>query len=227
MIPNIIFCDVNKAVIDGWKEYLPKIAPDLKYEIFNGTLSDRMDKRDVDCVISAANAMGLFTGGVDGYISEYAFPQNPMNLTKIAQNHIMNKFTGQVPVGYCSIIEINDRMPFLGICPTMRSPGTRLDAHSTAPYDCMFSALNAVVQHNKIADNKIDNVMVFGFGTGVGGIPEAHCAKMMALACRHFTSLMDRINNPPEDAFNTFGLQLRHGDVSMIRREIDYLSRHG
>jgi O-acetyl-ADP-ribose deacetylase (regulator of RNase III) len=221
-VPKIVFCDVNEVMIKGWTEFIPKIVENLNYEIYHGTLGERMKGGDIQCVISAANAMGLFTGGVDYYIAQQAFPKKPMELTKLAQDFILEHHTGQVPVGSCSIIEVNDNMPFLGICPTMRSPGTRLDVRSTAPYDCMYSALNAVVQHNKTASKKIDAIMVFGFGTGVGGIPEDHCVKMMALACRHFMMFIDRIKNPPTEAFNSHGFRMQHGDVSAIRREIDY-----
>jgi O-acetyl-ADP-ribose deacetylase (regulator of RNase III) len=171
------------------------------------------------CVVSPSNSFGLFTGGVDYYIAKTAFPEDPPALTRLAQKEIADKFGGQVPVGACHVMPVNERLPFLGICPTMRTPASALAPDSTIPYDCTFSAITAVARYNSEhgdGHSPIESVVMFGFGTGIGGLSVEHCARMMALAAKHCAML----KSLPTEVWNSRGFSVTHNTVSKVGREI-------
>lgn len=214
---RLILCDQNPAMVAAWRSESLASAWDYfsKVDILQGDFQT-LDLSNT-CVVSPSNSFGLFTGGVDYYIARTAFPEDPHALTRLAQKEISEKFGGQVPVGACHIMPVNDRLPFLGICPTMRTPASALALDSTIPYDCTFSAITAVTRYNaESSHSPIKNVLMFGFGTGVGGLSVMHCARMMALAAKHCFML----KNLPTEVWNSRGFTITHNTASKVGREI-------
>ena len=210
---ELILCDISHEMVAAWRTYFADV-PIPNKRILNCSLSEL--PCDGLCVVSPSNSFGHFTGGVDAAIARYAFPSEPHKLTHIAQDEIKNKFSGMVPVGSCHIMPINENLPFLAICPTMRCPATILDPKSTIPYDCTFAALNAVLMYNRQNhSNRIKRLIMFGFGTGVGELSYDHCAKMMALACKHFI----RLQNIDKES-SAFGFRITQNQISKISREL-------
>lgn len=210
---KLTLCDRNPAMVTAWRASFWGHFPEVDI------VQDDLQNIDLagTCVVSPSNSFGLFTGGVDYYIAKMAFPDDHHALTRITQKEIVANFGGQVPVGSCFIMPVNERLPFLGICPTMRTPATRLPMDSTIPYDCAFSAIAAAERYNAEHCGAIENLLMFGFGTGVGGLSEAHCARMMSLATKH----CDLLRSLPTEAWNSRGFTITHNTVSKIGREID------
>src|SRR5690606_36896637 len=74
---------------------------------------------DFDCMGSAANSFGLMDGGVDLAITRFF----GIELQERVQQHILDKFLGEQPVGTSIIVETDyEKRPFLAHTPTMRVP---------------------------------------------------------------------------------------------------------
>lgn len=217
---RLILCDRNPAMVAAWRA-----EAFSTWDYFSSVSILQSDFQTLDlastCVVSPSNSFGLFTGGVDYYIAKTAFPDDPPALTRLVQKDISAKFGGQVPVGACHVMPVNDRLPFLGVCPTMRTPACALAPDSTIPYDCAFSAITAVARYNLEAGAPIKTVVMFGFGTGIGGLTTDHCARMMALAVKHCAMLREL----PTEVWNSRGFSVTHNTVSKVGREITMNAR--
>src|SRR5579871_4486674 len=74
-----------------------------------------------DCFVTAGNAFGLMTAGVDAAVVR-RFGED---IQKRVQQRILDQFFGEQPVGTAFIVPTGDRsLPFLAHAPTMRVPGS-------------------------------------------------------------------------------------------------------
>ncbi|MEB3178570.1 MAG: macro domain-containing protein [Nostocaceae cyanobacterium] len=134
-----------------------------------------------DCLVSPANSFGMMDGGMDAAIIRF-FGHSLM--TKV-QQHILEEFLGEQPVGTSFILETgHPKHPFLAHTPTMRVPMSI--AGTDIPYIAMWAMLLAVRRHNQYAKRKIDSVACPGLGTGIGRVPYHEAARQMALAYDNF-----------------------------------------
>jgi len=148
------------------------------------------DIEQYDCMVSAANSFGLMDGGVDLAIIDFFGKELEMRV----QQHILNNFFGEQPVGTSVIIETgHDVHPFLAHTPTMRVP---MAIHGTDNvYLAMKGMLEAVWRHNRLEENrKINRVVCPGLGTGYGKMSNEEAARQMKLAYENFFNPIDRIN---------------------------------
>src|SRR5437588_96556 len=73
-----------------------------------------------DCFVTAGNAFGLMTAGIDAAVVR-RFGED---LMRRVQRYIMDQFYGEQPVGTAFIVPTGDpSLPFLAHAPTMRVPG--------------------------------------------------------------------------------------------------------
>lgn len=134
-----------------------------------------------DCFVTAANAFGMMTAGIDAAVVRY-FGEELMHQV---QHRIMDDYLGEQPVGTAFIIDTNHpAIPFLCHAPTMRVPGG-IDGTDKV-YSATWAALLAVYAHNIRSDHKIETVAFPAFGAGFGGVPYGEVARQMAVAYRHF-----------------------------------------
>jgi O-acetyl-ADP-ribose deacetylase (regulator of RNase III) len=135
-----------------------------------------------DCLVSPANSFGLMDGGIDAAITRFF----GLSLERQVQQHILQEYLGEQPVGTSFIIATgHPQHPWLAHTPTMRIPmaikGTDI------PYTAMWATLLAVRQHNlHHPDAPIRTLACPGLGTGIGQVPPAEAARLMALAYDHF-----------------------------------------
>src|ERR1043166_3077912 len=74
-----------------------------------------------DCFVTAGNAFGLMTAGIDAAVIR----RFGADLMQRVQHHIMDHFFGEQPLGTAFIIPTGDlRLPFLAHAPTMRVPSS-------------------------------------------------------------------------------------------------------
>jgi O-acetyl-ADP-ribose deacetylase (regulator of RNase III) len=134
-----------------------------------------------DCLVSPANSFGMMDGGMDAAIVKF-FGDSLM--TKV-QQHILDEFLGEQPVGTSFIVETGyPKHPFLAHTPTMRVPMSI--AGTDIPYIAMWAMLLTVRRHNQHAERKINSIACPGLGTGIGRVPYNEAARQMALAYDNF-----------------------------------------
>ena len=68
--------------------------------------------------------------------------------------------------------------------------------HRDLVYNCVWSLLNAIYDHNQTVEEggtgvKINKVLMTGLATGVGGISADRCAQQIALAIRDFENSLN------------------------------------
>jgi O-acetyl-ADP-ribose deacetylase (regulator of RNase III) len=142
-----------------------------------------------DCFVTAANAFGMMTAGIDAAIVE-RFGEGFM---RRIQDVIMDRYLGEQPLGTAFLIETgDDTLPYIGHAPTMRVP-SGIDG-SDKVYCATWAALLAVYHHNQTATQKIRSVAFPAMGTGFGNVPYLEAARQMAAAYRHFLNPPHRID---------------------------------
>ena len=133
-----------------------------------------------DCFVTAGNAFGLMTAGIDAAVVRRFGPA----LLERVQHYIMDQYMGEQPVGTAFVLPTGDpQLPFIAHAPTMRVPGSI--AGTDKVYAATWAALLAVQSHNQTSDQKIATVALPAMGTGFGGVPFSEAARQMAAAYRH------------------------------------------
>jgi O-acetyl-ADP-ribose deacetylase (regulator of RNase III) len=142
-----------------------------------------------DCFVTAGNAFGLMTAGIDAaVIHRFGTP-----LMQRVQDRIMDEYMGEQPVGTAFIVPTGDpQVPFIAHAPTMRVPGSI--AGTDKVYVATWAALLTVQAHNVSSEEKIAIVALPAMGTGFGGVPFSECARQMAAAYRHYLEPPHRLN---------------------------------
>jgi O-acetyl-ADP-ribose deacetylase (regulator of RNase III) len=142
-----------------------------------------------DCFVTAGNAFGLMTAGIDAAVI-HRFGEE---LMQRVQHHIMDRFFGEQPVGTAFIVPTGDpSLPFLAHSPTMRVPGSIEGTDKV--YAATWAALLAIQAHNQTADRKIEVAAFPAMGTGFGGVPFNEAARQMAVAYRHYLEPPHRLD---------------------------------
>ncbi|QGJ70141.1 O-acetyl-ADP-ribose deacetylase [Planctomycetales bacterium 10988] len=134
-----------------------------------------------DCFVTAANSYGLMDGGIDAVVVEYF----GVELMKKAQDHILNEFLGEQPIGTSFLIETNHpNIPYVAHTPTMRVP------HSIEGTDKVYLAtwasLLTIYRHNAQHPGSIKTVAFPAMGAGYGCVEFPEVARQMAIAYEHY-----------------------------------------
>jgi O-acetyl-ADP-ribose deacetylase (regulator of RNase III) len=96
-----------------------------------------------DCFVTAGNAFGMMTAGIDAALVRFFGEQ----LMERVQYRIMDQYLGEQPVGTAFIEPTgNDDYPFIAHAPTMRVPGS-IDGTDKV-YSATWAALCAIHLHN-------------------------------------------------------------------------------
>jgi O-acetyl-ADP-ribose deacetylase (regulator of RNase III) len=142
-----------------------------------------------DCFVTAGNAFGLMTAGIDAAVVR-RFGEE---LMRRVQHRIMDEYFGEQPVGTAFVLPTGDpSLPFLCHAPTMRVPGSI--AGTDKVYAATWAALLAVVAHNRASAERIEVVAMPAMGTGFGGVPFSEAARQMAAAYRHLLEPPHRLD---------------------------------
>jgi O-acetyl-ADP-ribose deacetylase (regulator of RNase III) len=142
-----------------------------------------------DCFVTAGNAFGLMTAGIDAAVVRL-FGEG---LMLRVQHRIMDQFFGEQPVGTAFIVPTDHAdIPFVAHAPTMRVPGSIEGTDEV--YSATWAALLAIQAHNLMNEHKIEVVALPAMGTGFGGVPFGEAARQMAVAYRHFLEPPHRLD---------------------------------
>jgi O-acetyl-ADP-ribose deacetylase (regulator of RNase III) len=133
-----------------------------------------------DCFVTAGNAFGIMTAGIDAAVVRRFGP----SLMQRVQRRILEDFLGEQPLGTAFVVATDDpQLPFIVHAPTMRVPGSISGTDKV--YSAMWAALLAVRAHNLADAQKIRTLALPAMGTGFGGVPFTEAARQMAAAYRH------------------------------------------
>ena len=142
-----------------------------------------------DCFVTAGNAFGLMTAGIDAAVVR-RFGEAIMERV---QHRIMDQFFGEQPIGTAFIVPTGDpKLPFVAHAPTMRVPGN-IDGTDKV-YAATWASFLAINAHNQTNDGKIGVVAFPAMGTGFGGVPFDEAARQMAAAYRHYLDPPHRLD---------------------------------
>jgi O-acetyl-ADP-ribose deacetylase (regulator of RNase III) len=143
-------------------------------------VNDRFESlEEFDCMVSAANSVGLMDGGVDLAIISFF----GIELMDRVQAMVIDQFLGEQPIGTSVLVETgHPKHPYVAHTPTMRVPMPIVTTDNV--YSAMWALLVAVDRHNRTEARKIDVVACPGLGTATGKVPVAEAARQMALAYR-------------------------------------------
>ena len=142
-----------------------------------------------DCFVTAGNAFGLMTAGIDAAVVR-AFGEG---LMERVQHVIMDRYLGEQPIGTAFVVATGrEAIPFLAHAPTMRVPGNIEGTDKV--YAATWAALLAIHAHNLAADDTIETVAFPAMGTGFGGVPFDEAARQMAAAYRHYLDPPHRLD---------------------------------
>lgn len=142
-----------------------------------------------DCFVTAGNAFGLMTAGIDAAVVGYFGDE----LMTRVQHRIMADYFGEQPVGTAFVLDTRDaRIPFLVHAPTMRVPGN-IDGTDKV-YCATWAALLAVQAYNATGAQQIETVAFPAMGTGFGGVPFDEAARQMATAWRSYLDPPHRLD---------------------------------
>ena len=142
-----------------------------------------------DCFVTAGNAFGLMTAGIDAAVVR-RFGEGLMGRV---QHRIMDEYFGEQPVGTAFVLPTGDpSLPFLAHAPTMRVPGSIEGTDKV--YVATWAALLAIQAHNRADGQEIAVVAFPAMGTGFGGVPFDEAARQMAAAYRHYLEPPHRLD---------------------------------
>jgi len=160
---NLHLVDFNGELVDAWAE---AFAPFPEVTIDQGDLLAAAKH----CVVSPANSYGFMDGGIDAAYRAFFGAQIEIKV----QEAIKRRAEGHLPVGASLVVRTeNQRVPFLIVAPTMTIP------EQVMSQNC-YRAMRAIL---RVAVGEVArDVYCPGLGTGVGMVPPANAAAMMAQA---------------------------------------------
>lgn len=174
--PDEAMCDAFRSRFDG----LPGVRVVLGR--FEGL-------GPVDCFVTAGNAFGIMTAGIDAAVVRLLGE----DLMLRVQQRILDDYLGEQPVGTAFIVPTgSDAIPFLAHAPTMRVPGSIEGTDKV--YSATWAALLAIQAHNRGPDRPIESAALPAMGTGFGGVPFSEAARQMAAAYRHLLEPPHRLD---------------------------------
>jgi O-acetyl-ADP-ribose deacetylase (regulator of RNase III) len=142
-----------------------------------------------DCFVTAGNAFGLMTAGIDAAVVRRFGDV----LMQTVQQFVMDNYLGEQPVGTAFVVPTNDPLlPYIIHAPTMRVPGSIEGTDKV--YAATWASLLAVQKHNQAAAHQIKVVAFPAMGTGFGGVPFGEAARQMAAAYRHYLEPPHRLD---------------------------------
>ena len=160
---DIFLLDRNGGLVDLWQQYFSEdnVMP------VRGFFDVFMDPYDVQCVVSPANSYGIMDGGYDGAITRYFGD----GLQRCVQDHIINHYYGEQPVGTSFMVDIPGSDKKLIHTPTMRAPSAIADP--LVVYRCMRTTLMCAL------NNRVESIVIPAFGGATGNVPYRSIAALM------------------------------------------------
>lgn len=124
MIESILLVHPDEAMCDAFRARFATL-PGIR--VVRGRFEDLPPH---DCFVTAGNAFGLMTAGIDAAVV-HRFGEG---LMRRVQQRILDEYFGEQPVGTAFVLPTRDpSLPFLAHAPTMRVPGSIAGTDSVPP----------------------------------------------------------------------------------------------
>lgn len=196
MTLNIYLIDINSSMCKAWGQY--KLPDQIK--ILNCSVID-LTLNGTNVYVSPANSLGLMRGGIDN-VYQKMFPtiENDVRNEIRRLNYKNDSGHHYLPIcsallvnitGDCTIEHLKKCQNYLICCPSMALPGSNI-AQTENVYHCYKSIIKLI----KKLPFKVDNLIIPGIGTGVGGVSYEKCAKEFYLALKNLKDEDESIDNP-------------------------------
>jgi O-acetyl-ADP-ribose deacetylase (regulator of RNase III) len=183
MLQNIWLVHPEEAMCAAFHKRFRELP---RVRVIRGRLEDLEPH---DCFVTAGNAFGIMTAGIDAAVVRFFGEQ----LMARIQFRIMDEYLGEQPVGTAFIEPTgNPTYPFVAHAPTMRVPGS-IDGTDKV-YSATWAALVAIHAHNLESESRIATAAFPAMGTGFGGVPFEEAARQMAVAYRHYLNPPHRLD---------------------------------
>jgi O-acetyl-ADP-ribose deacetylase (regulator of RNase III) len=201
---KIFLIDINPSMCKAWKDLnLPRSITILNQSV------DTVKLNGTTVFVSPANSLGLMRGGIDN-VYQKMFPniENDVRNEIRKIGHKMNNGDFFLPVGSALLVNISgtpgydhlkNGQNFLICCPSMLVPGSNI-SQTTNVYWCYKSIISLI----KKLPIKVDNLIIPGIGTGVGGLGYQDCAREFISALRNF----DEVDETPDLPYLVTNTQL-------------------
>lgn len=164
---NIYLIDIDPHMCQAWKQLqLPSNVNILNQSVMS------LNLKGTTIYVSPANSFGVMRGGLDGVYSKM-FPTIEKHVQKEIQSlgYINDYKEHFLPVCSALLIKIKDDK-YLITCPSMMFPGSNI-----SNTDNVYHCYRAILTLMKKIPFEVDNLVMSGIGTGVGGVDVKKCAQ--------------------------------------------------
>lgn len=223
-IPTIHLLLMEDKHVDAFNAAREKydLPSNVNIVIHNCTLRDLPQSTTFDAIVSPANSFARIDGAFDDALSRAFAPKQDYHaLTRVAQATVYKKWRGFAPPGTCTLVDMgadeekglrkgSERWDcrYLLLCPTMKIPqDVRWDREVV--YECIWSLLNAVENHNNSitgtedggidgenGEKWIESLLMTPLATGCGLVSAQRWAEQAVLAIKHF---VDAVSGGPTE----------------------------
>lgn len=167
-------CDINKLMIEEWKYYFDGFS---NFKFHNCDVSElNIMPNSINAIVSSTNSFGDLRGDIDNKFG--------CGLKEQLQQAIIKHKFGELVVGDALILPITNnnacKYHYLISAPIMRIPMNI--RHTANAYLAFRAVLIELIKFNLDPhnhNNKINNIVCPGFGTGIGQMTTDVCAKQM------------------------------------------------
>jgi O-acetyl-ADP-ribose deacetylase (regulator of RNase III) len=174
---QIFLVDIDSKMCLEWQQYnLPK-----QIKIVNESIKN-LNLKGTNVFVSPANSMGLMRGGIDNTYREM-FPhiENDVlqEIRKLGYQTTGGDYFLPVssallikPRSKCTVEGLSNCDNYLICCPSMLLPGSNIQST-----DNVFNCYKAIMTLVKKMEVSVDNLIIPGIGTGIGGQSQENCAR--------------------------------------------------
>lgn len=204
--PKVIFIDIHHGLVQKILDIFqdnPQVDPEsdnpididehIVYECVKGDITEYINQPNT-AFVSAANALGILGGGVDGALRNM-FPLVQDNINAIINQYGYTNIHNDkfIPVGSATIVPIchpdeNSHNQYLVTAPTMLNPSNVSSTKNC--YHALYAVLRLVKKFNEelksTGNPELETIICPGLGTGVGGISHGSAARQFWHALAHF-----------------------------------------
>lgn len=164
---DIYLVDVNDKIVDALKK---EFKPFGEVKVIKDDFAHFMEThKDVECIVSPANAFGYMDGGYDKAIADYFGKEVEQEVQRFIDKHLF----GEQPVGSSIMVDISNTNKKLIHTPTMRLPSPIKDPFVI--YQCMRTTLMVAFKA------KVSSIVIPSFGGATGKVKPKVIATYMRL----------------------------------------------
>ena len=175
---KIYLLDINEQIVDALKKEFKTYSG---VQIIKDDFAHFMDAhKDIECIVSPANAFGYMDGGYDKAITDYFGKELEQEVQRFINKHLF----GEQPVATSLMVDIPDTNKKLIHTPSMRLPSPIKEP--LVIYQCMRTTLMVAIKA------KMSSIVIPSLGGATGKVEPKVIAKYMRLG---YEQIIDHMKN--------------------------------